>query len=297
MAQGRTGIELANAAARAGQVRALAAKYRASESETRLKFQIAGALESGSLRGEEINQLIRDVRAGTRQFPIRSAFSLFGERSLRDVSTQDYEAYLEKAVPLPSEMAQGLRLVSRDGEERLVRTLREFEVAKTAGYFAYSTFEIDVAYQTFLYPLLVLKQLRTASVAESTFIDEPFVGLADIALLPAGLMFLAEDMTSDPAFAGQREELKGKSIQDLVSTRDAHVASVASDQLALEYDHGRTFMMEIMRADLDGDGVQDLLIHWAGGPIGGTYGTATQLILTRHSVDGMLELVRDPQAR
>jgi len=292
---GRIGIELARAAALAPRVRALAAKYRAAESETRLKLEIAAALEFGALSAVEISRLAKDVRAGTRQFPIRSVFSLFGDRSVRDVSPQDYEAYLDTPVPLPPEMAKGLRLVSNDGSERLVRTLREFDAAIEAGYHAYSTFEMDVAYQAFIHPVLLLRRLRNASIADTSFIDEPIVGLPDIALLPAGLLFLTDDMTNDPAFAGRREKLKGKSIQDLVSAGDAVLASVASDRIAVEYDHGHTFMMEIMRADLNGDGVQDLLIHWAAGPIGGTYSTATQRVLSRHSPDGMLELVRDDE--
>jgi hypothetical protein len=290
---GRLGIELAKAASVAPRVRALAAKYRAAESDTRLKFQIAAGLESGALTPLEVSRLASEVRAGVRHFPIRSVFSLFGDRSIRDVSREEHEAYLDAVVPLPDEMRKGLRLVSSDGTERVVRTLREFEAAGRAGYFAYSTFEMDVAYQSFEHPLLLLKRLRTASIADVSFIDDPTVGLSDIALLPASLLFVTEDVTSDPAFAGQRQKLEGKSIQDVVSAGDGRIASVASDQVAIEYDQGRTFMMEIMRADLNGDDVQDLLIHWGAGPIGGTFRMSRQVVLTRDSPDGMLELVRD----
>jgi hypothetical protein len=55
------------------------------------------------------------------------------------------------------------------------------------------------------------------------------VGLSDIALLPAGLLFLTEDMSSDQVFIGHRRKLEGKSIQNLVSAGEARIASVASD--------------------------------------------------------------------
>ena len=139
-------------------------------------------------------------------------------------------------------MADGLRLVSDDESEVRVFTLREFQEATANGFYALSSFEMNVANQLFKRSLAVLHILRTAKLAERSFIDKPRVGLADISLLPAILLFVTEDMTSDQNFAGQRMRLKGKSVQDMVSAGEAKVTDVGSDVLAIEYDHGRTFM-------------------------------------------------------
>jgi hypothetical protein len=121
--------------------------------------------------------------------------------------------------------------------------------------------------------------------------DEPRIGLADISLVPAALLFVTEEMTSDPNFAGQRARLEGKSIQNLVSTGEASVTSVGSDLLAVEYDYGRTFMLEMMRADMNGDGIQDMLIHRGVGVIGGTYRSGSVMILTRLAQDEMFSTI------
>jgi hypothetical protein len=71
----------------------------------------------------------------------------------------------------------------------------------------------------------------------------------------------------------------------MVSAGEAKVTDLGSDVLAIEYDYGRTFMFEIMRADMDGDGVQDMLIHRGAGPVDGTYRTASVVVLTRRSRD------------
>src|SRR5205823_408438 len=119
------------------------------------------------------------------------------------------------------------------------------------------------------------------------FIDDPHVGLADVALLPATLLFVTEDMTSDGAFAGQRERLEGLSVGDLLARGESAVKDISSTSVSVEYAGGHTFMLELMRADFNGDGIQDLLIHRGCGPIGGTYRSGSVLAITRSSSEAM----------
>jgi hypothetical protein len=187
-------------------------------------------------------------------------------------------------------MEEGLRLVSSGDEEVYVFTLGEYQDAIEKGFFAFSTYEMTMAYKCFQQPLTLLGILKTAKIAEQSFIDDPRCGLADISLLPATLLFVTEDMTSDESFSGQRKALEGKSIQDVVSSGEAKVVQVGSDLLAVENDCGRTFMFEMMRADINADGIQDMLIHWGAGPTNGTYRTACVLALTRRSQEEMLSI-------
>ena len=62
---------------------------------------------------------------------------------------------------------------------------------------------------------------------------------------------------------------------------------VASDVLGVESDDCRTFMFEIMRADVNGDGVQDMVIHWGAKPIDGPLRMGSVTALTRRSHDEM----------
>ncbi len=199
--------------------------------------------------------------------------------------------HLSEKVSLPLNMKDGLRLISEDNTKVLVSSLGEFQDAIQKGFSTCSNFERDVAYQRFERPLAFLQVLKAAKFAEQSFMDDPRRGLSDISLLPATLLFVTEDMTSDEAFAGQRSRLDGKSIQDLVENGEATVKEVGSEMLAVQYDHGRTFMFEMMRADVNADGIEDMVIHWGGGPIRGTYRTASVVVLTRRSQDEMFSCV------
>jgi hypothetical protein len=188
-------------------------------------------------------------------------------------------------------MREGLEMRSDDGTVRRVRTLRQYQEAVSDGFYAFSTYGMSVASQSFERPLAILRSITRADVAEQSFISSPRRGLADVSLLPASLLFLVEDMTSDENFVGVRAGLAGKSIHDLVMAREAVIVDVSSESLMIEYRGCRTFMFELMRADFDGDGIEDLLIHWGGGPITGTYSSGTVVTLSRRSDDALFSVV------
>ncbi|HXO91670.1 MAG TPA: hypothetical protein VN849_12865, partial [Stellaceae bacterium] len=54
-------------------------------------------------------------------------------------------------------------------------------------------------------------------------------------------------------------------------------------------------MFEIMRADVNGDGVQDMLIHWGAGPIDGTLRMGDVIVLTRRSQEEMFSIIKRAQ--
>jgi hypothetical protein len=289
---GRTAIELGVSRLKMSYVKQLASKFRTEEADTRFRFQIAGAIETGKVTAAELRDLAARVKADRGIFPMRSVFEVFGDRSIRDVSREDYENFLDQKSKLPEDMEKGLRLVSSLDVEIYVQTPREYQAARDRGYFAMTTFEMAMEHQYFTHPLTLMRLFEHASMPEVSYMDEPKRGLSDIELLPATLLFVTEDMTSDPAFGGQREKLSGKSIQDVVTSGEAKISRVSSDSISIEYDGGVTFLMEIMRADIDGDGIEDLVIHWGAGPTDGTYRTATLLVLTRHGPDEAFKTIK-----
>jgi len=291
LALGRTAIELGVAGRAKPQVLALVRRFIEHDKVDKLRIALASALDSGKLSERDVSRLISQVRNDSGVFRLSSIPWLIQDQAIGEVSKTDVERYLSEKVSLPLNMKDGLRLISEDNTKVLVSSLGEFQDAIQKGFSTCSNFERDVAYQRFERPLAFLQVLKAAKFAEQSFMDDPRRGLSDISLLPATLLFVTEDMTSDEAFAGQRSRLDGKSIQDLVENGEATVKEVGSEMLAVQYDHGRTFMFEMMRADVNADGIEDMVIHWGGGPIRGTYRTASVVVLTRRSQDEMFSCV------
>lgn len=291
---GRLAIELGVAARLKPQVAERIEKLVGAEKLEKLRFALAAAVESGGLSELDVTNVVAVARANAGIFKLSSPQWLVGDDPLGELSIEDQSRYLGARVALPESMSTGLRLVNEENAETFVNTLFEYESAVVHGFYALTTFEMAVASNSFERPLAVLNILASARVANHSFIDSPRFGLADISLIPADILFVTEDMTSDPAFAGQRDALRGRSIQDLVTDGAVKIVGVGSDLCVLEYNGSRTLMFEILRADLNGDGIQDLLIHWSGGPMDGTYRTASVVALTRTSNDALFEPIYLP---
>jgi hypothetical protein len=191
---GRTAIELGVARRAKGRIEELIASFRKADQKDKLRFAIAAALESGQLSEREIANVISAAGANPEAFRLSTTFQLFGDDPVGEISIAAYERYLDVRLSLPPEMQKGLRLVAHDNREVRVLTLRQFQQAVANGFYALSNSEMQVAYCSFERPLAVLRVLRTAEPAQQSFMDEPRVGLSDISLLPATLLFVTEDM-------------------------------------------------------------------------------------------------------
>lgn len=286
---GRLAIELGVAARLKLQIAERIEKLVGAEKLEKLRFALAAAVESGGLSELDVANVVAVARANAGIFKLSSPQWLVGDEPLGELSTENQSRYLNAPVALPESMATGLRLQNDENAETFVNTLFEYESAVARGFYVLSTFEMAVASNSFERPLAVLKILVSARVANQSFIDSPRCGLSDISLMPADIMFTTADMTSDPACAGQRDALCGKTIQDLVTIGEVKIVRVGSDLCVVEYNGGRTLMFEILRADLNGDGIQDLLIHWGGGSTDGTYSSASIVALTRTSNTALFE--------
>jgi len=284
---GRIAIELGVAGRAKRQINDLIDDFKKADQRDKLRFAIAGALGSGELSERDIHAIFSSARANEGIFRLSAPLHLFGDEPMGEISKGSYEQYLDQILSLSPEMHEGLRLVSDDDREVRARTVREYQQATGSGFYPLSNVEMQVATRMFERPLSILSILQTGSLAERSFMDDPRVGLADISLLPATLLFCTEDMTSDPNVGQKRASLEQKSIRDLISAGEAKITDVASDVLGVESDDCRTFMFEIMRADVNGDGVQDMVIHWGAKPIDGTLRMGSVTALTRRSHDEM----------
>jgi len=79
-----------------------------------------------------------------------------------------------------------------------------------------------------------------------------------------------------------------------VATGDAVAKGVASELLVLEAHNTWTLLKEILRTDVDRDGLEELVILRAGGPLDGTFRSAEVVVLKRMGQNAMFEQLNRP---
>ena len=82
--------------------------------------------------------------------------------------------------------------------------------------------------------------------------------------------------------------------QDMVETGVLKVKSADKHVLRVEDEGMAQTMQEVVRADFNNDGIEDILVFEYHRAIGGTHGFGGIIMLTRKSIDGKLEEVRPP---
>jgi hypothetical protein len=178
-------------------------------------------------------------------------------------------------------------------EETWVTTLREYEASVDDGFFTFSNYEMHIEARYYSRPLAVMRAISKAMLAEKSYIDAPRFSVTDLSIVPATLLFTVNDMTDDPAVEDQSLRLNGRTIKQLVESGEATVEILGEGTVRIVFAECFTYLFEIFRADLNSDGIEDILIHRGGGPNDGTYRSSSTLVITRLSPTAMFTLVEN----
>lgn len=248
-----------------------------------LFLRLMSDLERDNLANEIDTHYKRFEQAGGA-FRLSGPIPLFGEHENDLLTLARFEEYLDIKLNYPW-LEEGLRLVNDQNEEVLVTTLREYDQAIIMGFYALSNAEMKISEYCFGRPLDVLKILKKSKPPRKSFINKPRKGLSDIELLPVSLLWCC---------GIDDESLNGATtISELVERGDARIVNIGSDFIRIEHNDEWTYLKEIVRTDVDGDGIEDILIHHGGGPIRGTLVTGSRMAITRKSDAEIFTLIRE----
>jgi hypothetical protein len=182
---------------------------------------------------------------------------------------------------------------------RQVRSLREYRQAVAEGFYPVTTHAISTV-TGFFQPLeAVVGLLRKAKVPAESFIDEPRVGVSNVKLMPASVL---QHPFEEVDTLARRPQVG--TIYDLVEAGLAAITDVGTDFLRLEFHFGDEHrilnsIFEVMRADLDGDGIEDILVDIAVALSLGSFNYSALGILRRKGPDEpfsfeLIELEAEP---
>ncbi len=191
---------------------------------------------------------------------------------------RDLPIYSEK-----NDYIDGVTLINAKDEQIFVRTCREYEAAFERGYYPSLPNSNVKSSIRFDHNCGLLRVLQAATVSQESFISNPKVGVIDLELLPFSFFPSVDEL--------ERMELnatyQSKVIKDVLV-----VKMVRQNFLTIVEPHGMgQQLVEAVRADFNGDGIEDILLFEYCFATGGTLGFGGIRILTRKSTDGKFEEV------
>ena len=185
----------------------------------------------------------------------------------------------------------GVTLTKTRDDKVYVQTCREYDSARKRGYYPSSTFDITMA-SFFKFPCGLLNALEKASSPKQKFISDAKASILNLELLPFGIFpdNLAEKSSWD-------ERDLETTYQDKIDNQKLVVTEKNQNVLGIEGFGMSQRLREIVRADFNNDGIEDVLVFEAHSVKKGTYRYAGIIVLTRKSMNGKFEVLRPPESQ
>lgn len=257
-------------------------KEQAKKDKFAVLLQVA--LDEGRISPEQLTKLVTRYNESQNIFEVLSAFPFVDSELKGFISSTDIDSLYDRPI-LPRRYGLEKLNMGRktsDGEEKIeVKTCHEWAEAVRDGYYALTTYDIkEETYFKRVYALVIA--LAKAKVPKHSFISEQRVSIANFDLLPVTLL---PALSGDDVEELQRFESEGVHIRDLIEQGRVKVVSSSPLSLTLHYNYMGLYLNEILRADLNDDGVEDLLLGIYSWTLEGTFGAGGTVALSRLGID------------
>ena len=159
-----------------------------------------------------------------------------------------------------------------------IKTCRQYMDALKQGYAPENTIEMKMQYG-FLIPTSLIMVAKNAKKPKKTFLNK--VNLASTELIPAS------SMVWDPV--GDGELYKNyKTAKDLIDSDEFSLKDIQSDKLNIEDEGGGVALKELIRANITGNGLEDILVFSYQYATQGTFGYCSLGIFSRENESEIL---------
>jgi hypothetical protein len=242
------------------------------------------ALDEGCISPEQLTSLVTRYNETQDTFEVLSAFPFMDSELKGFLSSTDIDSLYDRPI-LPRRYGLEKLNMGRktsEGEEQIeVKTCHEWAEAVRDGYYALTTYDIkEETYFIRVYALVAA--LAMAKAPKHSFISAQNVSIANFDLLPVTLL---PALSGDDVEELQRFESEGVHILDLIQQGKVKIVSSSPLSLTLHYNYMGLYLNEILRADLNDDGIEDLLIGIYSWALEGTFGAGETVALTRTGID------------
>jgi hypothetical protein len=263
-----------------GTIRGLIPQLEIESSREKLLTLVGAALQSGNT---DLGELA-EIAAKTSNFPLNATVEF--ESGIWEVKADPdkINKLLDEPVVLYVEGGrEGVRFTDGKGSELSICTCRKFKSAINAGYFPSNNMEKKISF-TLATASAVLEAASCAKLAPISYIRSPRLGVTNLNLFPTKLA---------PTKRLDRSEIISvsdvDSIQSLLEKGYISVEISSDSRVTIECEDQGVILTELMRADFDYDGVEEILVQEHFYIKGGTFRAHNICLLRRRYLDSMFE--------
>jgi 5-methylcytosine-specific restriction endonuclease McrA len=227
-------------------------KLELEASRDMLLALVRSALQSGNA---DLGDIL-DAASNTHKFPLNVTVN-FESGSWEVVAdSEQINRLFDEPVDLHVEgKERGVRFTDGKGSDISISTCREYKAAIAAGYYPSDNSSLKVSF-ALATTSAILEAASHARLAPISYIRSPRHGMTDFSLLPATLAptkcLDGSDIVSQSG---------STTIQELVEAGSISATILSDTKVEIECQDQGVALTELMRADFDDDGVDEVLIE------------------------------------
>ena len=244
-------------------------------------------LANGKLKPDEVAQILQEHNGKPEEiFELLEAMEFAESSDIRTVVRSELEDLRDLPIKLgPNDHIEGVELTGPSDQKRLCKTCREYDTAVSEGYYAYTNYDIKIS-TWFEHQCGLLRALQVAGTPTTSFVSKPRVSILDLNLLPFSFF---------PVMPQHETDEDARTYQDKVDSGELIVKRIRGNLLTIEEQEGMGQMLiEVTRADFNGDGIEDILLFEYCYATHGSMAWGNIKLVTRLAADAQFSNVEVP---
>lgn len=276
---------LAMAASKKAEVQKNLEKIEKRKSRGKALILLQQCLERGELSPSDVAKILEDYNEQPQEiFRLLEGLQFADASEIKTIAKADIDELRSRPIRLgQNDHIDGITLTNDANEEVYVRTCKEYDTAIQSGYYALTNIDIKLS-AFFEHQCGLLSSLQAATTPERSFIADPRVGIVDLNLIPFSFF---------PSFGDKPKENDGTATyQNKVDDGTIVIRRLRQNTLCVEEPEGMgQQLIEVTRADFNGDGIEDILLFEYCYATHGTLGFGGIRILTRNTTNSLFEAI------
>lgn len=260
-----------------------AERIRSRRYTEKLLIDVTLALGVGAITDSQVSDVLQKggFEGGFKKIGYKPKFVDFELDGY--LSSKSVDRLLDEKIGLGGGYVSSFQMINDDGNTCVVQTCREVKSAIENNFYPITTFDIKM--YAFCIPVLgIVKALSLASVSSETFVND--VGVTDIDLLPVNIF---PAISPDQRCELDEAALTGVTIADWVRGEKIKIISLSRCSIQLEFGGFGVHFRELLRADLNQNGCDEILLFEYVYATEGTYGCGGLRLLSRNGKEEIFQ--------
>lgn len=253
----------------------------------KLSFSIALALSENKISASEIKDLLAQYDKDKAKFKLLSELEFVNRVYRNWISQGDFTELLKQPVKTGSPENDGVSLTGPDDSEIInVKTCEEYFDYIKKGFYARTTYDMKME-AFFERTCGLIKAIGEATIPTFNYISDSKVSINNFELLPLSLF-----KSFVPDTRRQIKSLEGLTFQDWIDNGNFEIIEQFENGFKIVHSGEGLLMIELLRADLNNDNVEDVLVHCYSFATGGTLGVGYNNILSRQTTESKFKEIK-----